>query len=168
MPVLDDPKAADRRDKVTRLVLCSGRVAIDLELSEFRDSSEQVAVARVEQLAPFQTTAIRNVAQQYPNLEEIVWVQEEPRNMGALSFMGGRLMETFPGITVRYVGRPERSSPAAGSADFHTLEQNQLVANAFAFDATPAHTNGNGKTSGSASNGTVKARKPAKWAVAKA
>ncbi|MEJ7837220.1 MAG: 2-oxoglutarate dehydrogenase E1 component [Thermomicrobiales bacterium] len=164
MPVIDDAKAADRRDKVTRLVLCSGRVAIDLETSDQRDTSEQIAIARVEQLAPFQTTALRTVVQQYSKLEEIVWLQEEPRNMGAWSFMGSRLAETFTGIPVRYVGRPERSSPATGSADFHTLEQNQLVANAFAMDVTTAHANGNGSANGSA-NGTVRTKKPAKRAV---
>jgi 2-oxoglutarate dehydrogenase E1 component len=167
MPVLDDPKAAERRDKVTRLVLCSGRVAIDLESSDFRDKSDQVAIVRVEQLAPFQTTALRNIVQQYPLLDEIVWLQEEPKNMGAWSFMCGRLAETFPDIPVRYVGRPERSSPATGSADFHALEQAQVVSGAFAFDAQTRHTNGNGSANGTAVNGTVRTKKPAKRAIAK-
>jgi 2-oxoglutarate dehydrogenase E1 component len=168
MPVLDDPRAASRRDAVTRLILCSGRVGIDLDASEYRDATEQVAVARVEQLAPFQTTAIRNVVQQYPNLEEIAWLQEEPRNMGAWSFMAPRLIEAFPGVPLRYIGRPERSSPATGSPDFHALEQNQIIASAFAFEGEKA-ANGRGskKASGTHVNGTVRAKKPAKRAVAK-
>jgi 2-oxoglutarate dehydrogenase complex dehydrogenase (E1) component-like enzyme len=118
-PVIDDASAADRREKVTRLVLCSGRIAVDLELADERKAAETIAIARVEQLAPFQTTAITRVVEQYPNLEEILWVQEEPRNMGAWTFMAPRLQQAFPDLPVRYVGRPDRSSPAVGAGEGH-------------------------------------------------
>ncbi|HEV2529199.1 MAG TPA: 2-oxoglutarate dehydrogenase E1 component [Thermomicrobiales bacterium] len=131
-PVLDDDQAADRRAAVTRLVLCSGRVWVDLEASDRRAGADHVAVVRVEQLAPFQRTAISDVLGGYPNLEEIVWVQEEPRNMGAWTFMESRLRELVgESVPVRYVGRPNRASPAEGSADMHAIEQSRIVAAAF-------------------------------------
>jgi len=84
---------------------------------------------RVEQLAPFQRTAISEVIGQYPNLTEIVWAQEEPRNMGAWTFMESRLRDMVgTGIPIRYVGRPNRASPAEGSADMHAAEQRRIVA----------------------------------------
>ncbi len=152
MPVLDDPRAADRRDQVTRLVFCSGKVAIDLDSSPERDSAAGVAVARVEQLAPFQYTAINNVIQGYPNLREIVWLQEEPRNMGPWLFVRPRFRElveqTFP---IRYIGRPEASSPAEGSLDKHNQVQASIVAEAFA--NVPASGN---VTDGGAGNGAAR------------
>ena len=90
-PVLDDRQAATRQDQVTRIVLCSGKVAIDLDASPEREKASQVAIVRVEQLAPFQRTALRQVFANYPNAKEIVWLQEEPKNMGAWTFMDPRL-----------------------------------------------------------------------------
>jgi len=156
-PVIDDPLAEDHRDRVTRLIFCSGRVVVDLESSDLRTKTPEVAIARVEQLAPFQHTAIGNVIAQYPNLQEIVWVQEEPRNMGAWSFMGWRIQELVGNrVPVRYIGRPERSSPAVGSLDRHNHEQAEIVAAAFADvpsraagmakNGTNGHRNGAGKT----------------------
>ena len=168
-PVIDDPKAADHREKVTRLVLCSGRVTVDLESSPQRDETA-VAIARVEQLAPFQRTAIGNVVAEYPNLQEIVWLQEEPKNMGAWSFIGSRIQELVGNdIPVRYVGRPERSSPAVGSLDRHNQEQAAIVAAAFA-DAPEVKpgvraaepvpgTNGHGNGSGTRSSTSKRATK---------
>ncbi|MGI8643911.1 MAG: 2-oxoglutarate dehydrogenase E1 component [Thermomicrobiales bacterium] len=131
-PVIDDARAEERQDAVTRLVLCSGKVAIDLEESGGRDEADAVAVVRVEQLAPFQTTAISTVIDRYPNLAELVWLQEEPRNMGAWSFMEPRLRHLVDGqLPVRYVGRPERASPAEGSASHHAEEQARIVGAAF-------------------------------------
>jgi len=137
-PVLDDPRRADRPQTVSRVVLCSGKVAIDLEGDEAR-VNEAVAVVRLEQLAPFQQTALRSMIERYPNLREIVWVQEEPRNMGAWSFVEPRLRDLLARLErhlpVHYVGRPERASPAEGSAQHHAVEQARIVAEAFA-DAT--------------------------------
>ncbi len=134
-PVLEDPRRAEAPAGVTRLVLCSGKVAVDLEGSEGR-AAANVAVARVEQLAPFQNGALRAAIGRYPNLAELVWVQEEPRNMGAWSFMEPRLRELLTQmgqpLPVRYVGRPERASPAEGSAERHAAEQGRIVAAAFA------------------------------------
>jgi len=169
-PVMDDPQAEDRRNAVTRLVLCSGRVAVDLDSSPERATATGVAVIRVEQLAPFQYTAISNVMARYPNLQEIVWLQEEPRNMGSWLFVRPRLRElvdqTFP---IRYVGRPERSSPAEGSLDRHNLEQAAIVAAAFA-DVPGVAKQGssrNGRHTGNGSkNGAVKTPSKKSAAVA--
>lgn len=138
-PVLDDPRAADRREKVTRLIFCTGKVSVDLEQSELRDS-ENVAVARVEMLAPFPKGALREVVARYPNLKEIVWLQEEPRNMGAWFYMGYRLRDLVEDrIPVRYIGRPEMASPAEGYAEEHKENQEHIVQAAFA-DVLPADT----------------------------
>lgn len=137
-PVLDDPKAAGRKKKVTRLILCSGKVAVDLEQAEERDSATSVAVVRVEQLAPFQKTAISDVVNSYPNLKEIVWLQEEPRNMGAWAYVGGRLRDLVEDkIPVRYIGRPEQASPAVGSAELHQASQQAIMDAAFS-DTLPS------------------------------
>ncbi|MBA2759470.1 MAG: 2-oxoglutarate dehydrogenase E1 component [Chloroflexia bacterium] len=131
-PVIDDPRAEDRKDKVTRVVLCSGKVAIDLDGSDARDDASHVAVVRVEQLAPFQGAIIKQILDTYPNLQEVVWLQEEPKNMGGWSFMVRHLRDLLADShPVRYIGRPERSSPAEGSLVQHNHEQGQIVAAAF-------------------------------------
>ena len=125
--VLDDPTAEDRRDKVERLVLCSGKVYYDIDANPKRAESENVAVARVELLYPFAKEQIALIAH-YPNLKEIVWAQEEPRNMGAWSVMSRRLPELIPeGVEFRYVGRPPRASPGEGYAAAHAREQERIV-----------------------------------------
>lgn len=159
MPVLDDPFVAEDRGKVTRVVLCSGKVAVDLQASPLREQNDAVAVVRVEQLAPFQNTAIRTALANYPNAREIVWLQEEPRNMGAWTFMEPRLRELTGGeMPIRYIGRPDRASPAEGSLYIHNEEQARIVAAAFA-DLPAANGRGgtaqNGKAAGTADEPAV-------------
>ncbi len=155
-PVIDDAAAAGRKESVTRLVLCSGKVIVDLESSGERTTAERVAVARVEQLAPFQNSALRQLIASYPHLQEIVWVQEEPRNMGPWSYMEPRLRELvgdqFP---IRYVGRPERASPAEGSLATHNEGQTRIVAAAYADAPELSNRNGNGRTSKRATSGVT-------------
>ena len=129
-PVLPDPTAADRKDAVTRLVLCTGKVYYDLVGAEARENGDRVAIARVEQLYPFPAADLERVGATFPALEEVVWAQEEPRNMGAWSFVERRLRDIFGETPVRYVGRPERASPAEGFADVHEQEQRRIVAEA--------------------------------------
>jgi len=131
-PVLDDP-AAPPRDAVRRLILCSGKVYYDLTLSPARAQAQHVAVARVELLYPFPREELATLIREYPDLREIVWVQEEPRNMGPQKFMLPQLRELVgPDVTVRDIGRPERSSPAEGYPAAHQAEQARIVAAAFA------------------------------------
>src|SRR5213596_3352539 len=131
-PVLDDPAAAAHRD-ATRLVLCSGKVYYDVVLSPRRAEAAHVAIGRVELLYPFPTLELAALIKRYPKITEIVWVQEEPRNMGPQKFMLPQLRELVgPGVTVRDIGRPERSSPAEGYPAAHQAEQARIVAAAFA------------------------------------
>src|SRR6266699_1161471 len=131
-PVLDDP-AATPRAPVRRLILCSGKVYYDLTLAPARAQAQHVAIARVELLYPFPREELATLIRGYPNLGEIVWVQEEPRNMGPQKFMLPQLRELVgPDVTVRDIGRPERSSPAEGYPAAHQAEQARIVAAAFA------------------------------------
>lgn len=154
MPVVDDPFAAGRESEITRLVLCSGKVAIDLEASSLRAESPGVAIARIEQLAPFQNSAIKAVIARYPNVTDLVWLQEEPRNMGAWNYMDGRLRDLVRdrGLEPRYIGRIERSSPAEGSLDLHLDEQRRIVEEAFA-NAPAAKANGRARATKNGANG---------------
>jgi 2-oxoglutarate dehydrogenase E1 component len=131
-PVLDDPVGDARRD-ATRLVLCSGKVYYDLLLSPRRAQAPHVAIGRVELLYPFPAGEVAQLITRYPKIGEIVWVQEEPRNMGPQKFMLPQLRELVgPGVTLRDIGRPERSSPAEGYPAAHQAEQARIVAAALA------------------------------------
>ncbi|HMT05675.1 MAG TPA: multifunctional oxoglutarate decarboxylase/oxoglutarate dehydrogenase thiamine pyrophosphate-binding subunit/dihydrolipoyllysine-residue succinyltransferase subunit [Solirubrobacterales bacterium] len=126
--ILDDPRAVERREKVERLVLCSGRIYYDIDAAAPREAAGNVAVARVELLYPFPKQQIAGLFETYPNLKEVVWTQEEPANMGAWSVMRRRLPDLLPdGVTLGYVGRPERSSPSEGYSVAHIREQERIV-----------------------------------------
>lgn len=134
-PVLDDPEARERSASVERLILCSGKIYTELTGSDYREEAEEVAIVRVELLYPFPEGQIREVIAGYPNLRELVWVQEEPKNMGAWFFMEPRLRELTGGeLPIRYVGKPARPSPAQGSVSFHRKEHAQIVREAFRRD----------------------------------
>ena len=133
-PVLDDAEMSTdgRAELVERLILCSGKIYTELVGSEAREEDYITAVARIELLYPFPDEEVRAVIDGYPNLQEIVWVQEEPKNMGAWAFMEPRLRELVDGeLSVRYVGKPARPSPAQGSAAFHKREHADIVRAAF-------------------------------------
>ncbi len=126
--ILDDPTAEGRREKVERLVLCTGRVYYDMESNERRDGAENVAIARVEMLYPFAKEQLEEIIGRYPNLKEIAWVQEEPRNMGAWKVMSRRMPELLPeGVTLTYIGRQGRASTSEGYSGAHTREQERIV-----------------------------------------
>ncbi len=132
-PVLDDEQARERAESVERLILCTGKFYTELAASDEREEAGNVAVGRVELLYPFPDDDIREMLESYPNVREIVWVQEEPKNMGAWSFMEPRLRELVDDdLPVRYVGKPARPSPAQGSARFHKEEHAGIVQAAFA------------------------------------
>ena len=137
--VLDDPKTPDRKDEVERLVLCSGKIYYDIDAAPKRDEAKGVAVARVELLYPFAKEQLSELISTYPSLKEIVWIQEEPRNMGAWSVMQRRMPELLPeGVEMGYVGRPPRASPGEGYAVAHTKEQERIVLTALMGKADPA------------------------------
>jgi 2-oxoglutarate dehydrogenase E1 component len=126
--VIDDPIASERREKVRRIVFCTGRLYYDL-LAQRRDD---VALVRVEELYPWPHDNVAQIVDSYPAIEDVVWAQEEPKNMGAWSFVWPRLrVSTGNAITVRYIGRPERASPAEGYSAHHTREQKRIVDEVF-------------------------------------
>ena len=126
--ILDDPTAGERREKVERLVLCTGKVYFDLDGNERREVAEEVAIVRVELLYPFAEQQLTELIATYPNLKEITWVQEEPRNMGCWKVMSRRLPHLLPeGIELGYVGRPIRASPGEGYSGSHAREQERIV-----------------------------------------
>ncbi|MEX0659878.1 MAG: multifunctional oxoglutarate decarboxylase/oxoglutarate dehydrogenase thiamine pyrophosphate-binding subunit/dihydrolipoyllysine-residue succinyltransferase subunit [Egibacteraceae bacterium] len=116
---------------VRRVLLCSGRVAFDLAAR--RDETRApVAVHRVEQLYPFPTDAIRETLGAYPDAQEVVWVQDEPENMGPWTFVHGRLHRLLrEDYALRHVSRPESPSPATGSHSVHEAQQAELIEGAF-------------------------------------
>jgi 2-oxoglutarate decarboxylase len=127
--VLAEPGVQD--EKVTRLVLCTGKIYYDLVGHPKRQDNEALAVGRVELLYPFPERQILALMGRYPNLQEIVWVQEEPRNMGARAHMFPRLMQIMPEeIHFGFIGRPERASPGEGYPAAHIAEQNRIVTTA--------------------------------------
>jgi 2-oxoglutarate dehydrogenase E1 component len=126
--IIDDPAATERREKVERLVLCTGKVFWDIDASERRAGAEQVAIARVELLYPFAKQQLSELIASYPNLKEIVWAQEEPRNMGCWKVMSRRMPDLLPeGVELGYVGRPTRASPGEGYSVAHAREQERIV-----------------------------------------
>jgi 2-oxoglutarate dehydrogenase E1 component len=128
-PVLAEPGVQD--EQVTRLVLCTGKIYYDLVGHPDRPTHTGLAVARVELLYPFPEKQILALMARYPNLAEVLWVQEEPRNMGARAHMFPRLMQIMPQqMHFGYIGRPERASPGEGYPAAHATEQNRIVTTA--------------------------------------
>lgn len=129
--VIDDPEARSRAGEVRRIILCTGKIAIDLLTHNNRVHNEGIALVRVEMLYPFPGEEIKKVLAHYPNAHEVVWTQEEPRNMGAWSYIFPRLSSIVgPTVTVDVISRPERSSPAAGFWDLYVAEQEQIITEA--------------------------------------
>jgi 2-oxoglutarate dehydrogenase E1 component len=134
--ILDDPQAQDRHEKVERLVLCTGKVYYDIDASERRGAAENVAIARVEMLYPFAKEQLQELIASYPNLKEIAWVQEEPRNMGAWKVMSRRMPDLLPaGVKLTYIGRQGRASTGEGYSGAHALEQERIVLTALTPDS---------------------------------
>ena len=112
-PVLDDPGVD--KSQVKRLILCSGKVAVDLLTSEDRPKAPEAAIIRVEQLYPFPVDDVQAAIESYPAVTEVVWVQEEPENMGAWEFVRPHLEALVSGrARLALLARPRSSSPAEG------------------------------------------------------
>jgi 2-oxoglutarate dehydrogenase E1 component len=126
--IIDDPTADGRHERVERLVLCTGKIYFDIDASERRETAGNVAIARVELLYPFAKEQLAELIASYPNLKEVVWTQEEPRNMGCWKVMSRRLPDVLPeGVELGYVGRPTRASPGEGYSIAHAREQERIV-----------------------------------------
>jgi 2-oxoglutarate dehydrogenase E1 component len=125
--VIPDADAAGRAQEIRRVLVCSGKIYVDLMSSELRATRPDVAICRLEQLYPVPMRDLRGMLDAYSNAEEVVWVQEEPENMGAWEFIRPHLTELAGGRTVRHVARPRSASPAEGSAARHATNQQALV-----------------------------------------
>ncbi len=115
---------------VTRVVLASGKVAHEAIARRNEVIAEQVAVVRVEQLYPWPTEEIERVLANYPQLTEVVWLQEEPENMGAWPFVHLQMHDRLHHLRVTHVARAESASPATGSGLVHGAEQADLLVRA--------------------------------------
>ena len=126
--VIDDPTGAAKCENVKRLIFCTGKIYYDLTAKPL---SDEVAVVRVEELYPWPHTELSQVLDRYANCSEIVWAQEEPKNMGAWSYVAPRLRGSAGNsVVIRYVGRTERASPAEGYPQAHAEEQARIVSDA--------------------------------------
>jgi 2-oxoglutarate dehydrogenase E1 component len=121
-------------ERVTRVILCSGKIYYDLLAGREERGASHVALVRVEQLYPFPDAQVNDVLLRYPLTAEVVWVQEEPRNMGPWRFVSEQIQPVLNASRreLRYVGRPESASPAGGSGKRHQQEQTEIVGDALA------------------------------------
>ena len=127
VPIIDDSEVKDA-DAVERIVLCSGKVFYDLSEARKEPEDYRIAIIRLEQFYPFPLKALKTMIERYPNANELVWCQEEPRNMGGWTFMESRLENLLPRCQrPRYIGRDVSASPATGSYAVHQQEQEHLV-----------------------------------------
>ncbi|WP_210365148.1 2-oxoglutarate dehydrogenase E1 component [Bacillus sp. REN3] len=141
--IYEQPGTGQDPEKVKRVILCSGKIGIDLAEKIDPDSHQWLHILRIEEIYPFPLELLREKLSRYPNLSEIVWVQEEPKNMGAWTFVEPRINKAAPnGMQVSYIGRRRRSSPAEGDPNTHKMEQARIVADAL------TNRNGGGVESG--------------------
>lgn len=137
--IIDDRelgKTIHNREDIKRIILCSGQVFTALHKKRASIEDKTTAIIRVEQLHPFPFAQLRDALSSYPGIEDIVWCQEEPLNMGAYSFVAPRLATTiaetkYDGLAVRYAGRDPSASVAAGSKAMHTAEEEAFLNEAF-------------------------------------
>jgi 2-oxoglutarate dehydrogenase E1 component len=136
-PVLDDTGVQQPRG-VRRVILCSGHVWADVQADQRRfASADSLAVIRLEELYPFPADELADAFARYSDAREITWLQEEPRNMGAWPFVASRLRALIGERELRYVGRPERASPAEGWSEAHRAEQQRIISEAL--EGVPSH-----------------------------
>ena len=132
--VLDDPLAASAPSAVRRVILCSGKVAADaFKERDKRGGVPAAAIVRVEQLYPWPEAQVADVLARYGNAQQLVWLQEEPENMGAWNGVKGNLFRAHERThSIERVSRVESGSPASGSHQIHDQEKDQLFDEAFA------------------------------------
>ena len=130
-PVLDDPRTPDR-SQVKQLVFCTGKIYYELEDERANRGRDDMAIVRLEQLHPFPTKAVQNMLNHYRSAQDILWVQEEPQNMGSWAFVAPRLRSMLSkGMKLKYRGREDAASPANGSHHIHVIEQKELLRKTF-------------------------------------
>jgi len=131
--VIEQPGLGTKTESVERIVLGTGKVMIDLaDRVKDGEGFDHVHIVRVEQLYPFPTAQVADIIAKYPNVKEVAWVQEEPKNQGTWNYALETLYELSEGKKLRYVGRPAMSSTSEGDADSHKAAQSALIEEAVA------------------------------------
>ncbi|WP_277673959.1 2-oxoglutarate dehydrogenase E1 component [Piscibacillus halophilus] len=136
LTILEQEGLGEKPDSVKRLVIGSGKIMVDIEEElEDKDPNDEIHIVRLEQIYPFPEKELQKLLKKYKNVEEIVWVQEEPKNMGSWDFVKERI-QSIKKVKqkLNYVGRPYRSSPAVGSPNIHKSEQNRIINEALTLD----------------------------------
>ncbi len=126
MEVIDDAFA--KAKEVTRIIFCTGKIYYELLERKEKDISNEIAIVRIEQLYPFPFIQVRDILAKYKNADEYIWVQEEPENMGAWSY----LLRIANEFNFNAISRPESASTATGSHKQHDKEQLAIIDKAFA------------------------------------
>ncbi|MEO9170979.1 MAG: multifunctional oxoglutarate decarboxylase/oxoglutarate dehydrogenase thiamine pyrophosphate-binding subunit/dihydrolipoyllysine-residue succinyltransferase subunit [Candidatus Baltobacteraceae bacterium] len=125
--VIDDPAVSDRT-RVERILLCTGKIYYDLIGAEAYVKMQKTAIVRIEMLSPMPSDEINALIASYPNLKQLVWVQEEPKNMGARAYVRRRLLEKLKQpLDIGYAGRGYRASPSEGYPGAHAVEQERVI-----------------------------------------
>jgi 2-oxoglutarate dehydrogenase E1 component len=132
-PVVADETIADG-SQVKRILVCAGKIYYELIAAREARGLSDTAIVRLPQIYPFPKAEFAQMLKLYPNAQNVLWVQEEPRNMGAWAFLKGRIAPLLqnPPHTFGYAGRPESASPAPGSKKSHDKEQADVIEAAFA------------------------------------
>lgn len=127
--IIEQPGLGSERDQVERIVFCTGRLAVELaDLVADSKDFNWLDIIRIEELYPFPEEQIRSLIGKYKNLKEVIWTQEEPKNMGAWSYIAPQLQQIVSDhIKVSYNGRPGMSSPSEGDPTIHKNEQQRII-----------------------------------------
>jgi 2-oxoglutarate dehydrogenase E1 component len=127
MPVIGDAEIANP-ETVKKLILCSGKIYYELIEKRRTVSAEEAAIIRIEQLYPFPSVLLQTELEKYPNIEDIIWCQEEPMNQGAWYSSQHHIRSVLrEDLYLRYVGRPASAAPAVGYGHLHAQQQRELV-----------------------------------------
>jgi 2-oxoglutarate dehydrogenase E1 component len=129
--VIDD-ELIGKKKFIEKVIITSGKVYYDLIKYRKEHGIDETAIVRLEQFYPFKSEQVKEILSSYTNAKKVVWVQEEPKNMGTWNFLSNRLNEDLqPHQKLLYAGRPESASPAVGSAKISNRQQIELIVNAF-------------------------------------
>jgi 2-oxoglutarate dehydrogenase E1 component len=129
--VIDDASLTEK-SAAQRIVLCSGKVFYDLEEARAKKGSKNIPLVRLEQFYPFPAARLKEIFSSYSGVNEILWCQEEPQNMGGWTFLAPRLSEIIGDKKLVYAGRAASASPATGSYAIHGFEQDKFIGEALA------------------------------------
>lgn len=155
--VIDDP-ADPPKDRVRRLLLCSGKIYFELHAARMKHKIGDMAIVRVEQLYPFPQKDLHAILNKYRSATEVAWVQEEPRNRGAWDFMRDRMEGLLPeNVALTYFGRDEGASPATGAYKLHLIEAEEILSHALDLHRPRQTASGNGQAAEQEPEAVVKA-----------